>query len=68
MKNIFEVEAGENIYNFVLRIKNILRQSNYTHAEVSFNEIDLTIYNDSNVSDIITIYSLRQTMKDYRYR
>lgn len=59
---IKEAELGESIYNFIERI---IRENDQSEAKlpVKFNDIEFSVFHDSNIIDIVTIYLLKTTIR-----
>lgn len=61
--NIFEAEAGENIYSAAQRVKNKTHQVFLPYATLVFNGISIPISHQSYVSDIAVIYNLKSRFR-----
>lgn len=57
--NIFEAEAGENIFASVGRVTRKLRAGGWNYGFLTFNGIKLTVYPDSQLEDMECIYRLK---------
>ena len=56
---IYEPNKGTNFYDAVKDLKFELFRTGRSYKEMSFNDIILTVYRDSNIDDIATIYDLK---------
>lgn len=56
---IYEPNKGTNFYDAVNDLKFELFRSGGSCREMSFNDIILTVYRDSNINDIAAIYDLK---------
>jgi len=55
---MFEVQAGENIYAYIRRVKNNLIVNGKEKTTVCFGGINLTVYSYSNISVVAENYMM----------
>lgn len=61
--NIFEEEAGENIFTVVARCKVWLTNQHMDFCSLTFNGIRIMCSIDSNPDDIVAIYNLKARLR-----
>ena len=60
---IIEAPKGSNIYSAIRETKDKMKELNLSESTLVFNDIYITVSSDSNDSDLVTIYSLRQELR-----
>ena len=55
----YEPKMGESFYNFIQRVQRNLWVNTRKSVQVTFNDIRINVYRDSNEYDIATIYDLK---------
>lgn len=60
---MFEAEPGNSIYHTTLKAVLYCNENNRKDVQFYFNDILLTVSNDSNPTDICEIYSLKHQLR-----
>lgn len=53
-----DIGKGLSVAAAIDQAKGVANRTNHNYVSFTFNDIDLTVYNDSNIMDVVHIYTL----------
>lgn len=58
-----QAEKGDSFYNAVAKVQSKIIETGSAYADLEFNEIQITVHEDSRKDDLAIIYDLKNKLR-----